>query len=448
MKTPPTVTELHYCIYARKSSEAEDRQAMSIGSQLQEMEQVATRDGLNIVDIKTESKSAKETGKRNTFAQMITDIQEGKYNAILTWAPDRLSRNAGDLGLLVGLMDAEKLVEIRTHGQTITNTPNEKFLLMILCSQAKLENDNRAKNVKRGLRAKCQMGKRPGLPPLGYKLWRDPDNYSAGSQIILDEERAPFIRKMFEYVALNDYSGRQTWEYICEEGLRTRKGKEITLSMAYRFFKDTFYYGEFEYPKGSGNWYTGTHKPIITKELYNTVQKKLLTYEKSKWGSRTFYFTKLFKCGNCGSGVCGESRVNRHRKTYVYYRCNRFGGKGKCRQKYIREEKLIESVAKLVDNKRVTEQKLNDKVLRELQKYNAMQQVMSGQKSEPMNESQYIQYVLLHGSSYEKKEFLNCLQGKLQILDGEVKYEENRKNSNMRIAPLSEVHGSSKNIDE
>jgi len=73
-----------------------------------------------------------------------------------------------DLGSLVDLMDEKKLMSIRTFGQTFSNSPNEKFLLMILCSQAKLENDNRGINVKRGLRARCERGLWPTCPPTGY----------------------------------------------------------------------------------------------------------------------------------------------------------------------------------------------------------------------------------------------------------------------------------------
>jgi len=69
---------------------------------------------------------------------------------------------------LVDLMDQNYLVEIRTYNQIFTNSPNDKFLLMILGSQAKLENDNKVINVKRGLKAKCEMGFRPCAPPLGY----------------------------------------------------------------------------------------------------------------------------------------------------------------------------------------------------------------------------------------------------------------------------------------
>ena len=75
--------------------------------------------------------------------------------AYSAWAPDRIARNAGDLGRIVDLMDQKKLVEIRTYGQKFMNTPNDKFMLMILGSQAKLENDNKVINVRRGLRARA-----------------------------------------------------------------------------------------------------------------------------------------------------------------------------------------------------------------------------------------------------------------------------------------------------
>lgn len=147
-----------YCLYARKSTEQDEKQALSIDSQINEMRQIGERLGLHIVEVKKESHSAKASGKRPVFAEMIKELSEGKYNGVLTWAPDRLSRNAGDLGSLVDLMDQGKLLHIQTYGQKFSNSPNEKFLLMILCSQAKLENDNKSINIKRGMRARCEQG--------------------------------------------------------------------------------------------------------------------------------------------------------------------------------------------------------------------------------------------------------------------------------------------------
>src|SRR5680860_156075 len=120
-----------YCLYARKSSEDDERQAMSIDSQIKEMTDMAQKEGLIIKEIRKESHSAKESGQRPVFKQLLTEIREGVFNGILTWAPDRLSRNAGDLGMLVDLMDEKKIIHIKTFTQAFSNSPSDKFLLMI-----------------------------------------------------------------------------------------------------------------------------------------------------------------------------------------------------------------------------------------------------------------------------------------------------------------------------
>ena len=216
-----------YCLYARKSSESDERQAMSIDSQIKEMQTLAQRENLSVKEIREESHSAKLSGQRPVFNQLLIDVEQGEFSGLLTWAPDRLSRNAGDLGKLVDLMDQEKLVQIKTYSQTFSNNPNEKFLLMILCSQAKLENDNRGLNVKRGLRAKCESGWRPGVAPIGYK------NVMANnriSQVILDEERAPIVKQMFERVASRGHSGRTLRIWLDRIKFRTKNDKRLALS--------------------------------------------------------------------------------------------------------------------------------------------------------------------------------------------------------------------------
>lgn len=165
---PEAPIVLKYCLYARKSSEAEEKQSLSIDAQVKEMLELATKNGINIQEIYRESHSAKDCDLRPVFNQLINDIRIGKFNTILVWHPDRLARNAGDLGALVDLLDQKKLIEIRTYSQRFTNNLNEKFLLMILGSQAKLENDNKSINVKRGLKTRAEMGLWPSVAPTGY----------------------------------------------------------------------------------------------------------------------------------------------------------------------------------------------------------------------------------------------------------------------------------------
>src|SRR3989344_3267165 len=233
-------SNINYCLYARKSSESDERQAMSIDSQIKEMIDLAKRDNISIKDVYRESHSAKDSGLRPVFNQMIANLGEGVFDGILTWAPDRLSRNAGDLGRIVDLMDRGQLKHIRTYGQTFSNTPNEKFLLMILCSQAKLENDNKGVNVKRGIRAKCEMGWRPGAAPIGYLNVKEMDKRC---HAIVDPDRGPIIKQLFEKVAYDKWSGRKLYHWLrFEINFRTKSNHHLSLSNIYIILQNTFYY--------------------------------------------------------------------------------------------------------------------------------------------------------------------------------------------------------------
>ncbi|GIK84201.1 MAG: serine recombinase [Patescibacteria group bacterium] len=334
------MTDIRYCLYARKSSESDERQAMSIDGQISEMLKIAKREKINVVETITESHSAKESGQRPEFNILLSKLYEGKFNAILTWAPDRLSRNAGDLGRIVDLMDQGKLIQIKTYSQSFTNNPNEKFLLMILCSQAKLENDNRGVNVKRGLRNKCEFGIRPGLAPIGYTNVLKANRISTVEQ---DPQRAPIIKEIFEKVAYQGYSGRMVKKWLDDIDFRTKSGCRMPLSKVYVALQNPFYYGEFQY---GDKWYKGTHKPLISKTLFEKVQIQLQVAPK-QWNKQLFPFKKICKCGSCGGSVTAEIKYRRTKanqvNTHIYYHCNRIK-KYDCKEPYITEEELIKQL--------------------------------------------------------------------------------------------------------
>ena len=398
-------TEIKYCLYARKSTEAEDKQVLSIESQVKEMTALAQRENLHIVEIKREAHSSKEVGQREVFNQMLAEIKEGKYNAILTWAPDRLSRNAGDLGSIVDLMDKKQLLEIRTYNQRFTNNPNEKFLLMILGSQAKLENDNKAINVKRGLRARCEMGFRPGVAPTGYLNEKHVDKKC---QARVDPKRAPIVKQMFERVANEQWSGRKVFRWLREIGFKTKTGKPLVLANVYLILRNPFYYGEFEYPVGSNNWYVGKHTPIISKE---------------------FAFTKLIKCGYCGSGISADEKfkklkdggVNRH----VYYFCTKARNID-CKNPAINEPSLINELTGLMDKINLDELGIKSKVEQEITRLKRFK-AMLGQKERnidiDVSSRDYAKYLLREGTLVEKRELLYFLKSKLILKDKKILFQ-------------------------
>jgi len=420
---------LRYCLYSRKSSEDDERQALSIDSQIKEMTEIAKRDGVEIEEILRESHSAKDSGQRPIFKKMIEQIEEGEFDGIITWAPDRLSRNAGDLGSLVDLMDRGKLKCIRTHGQTFTDNPNEKFLLMILCSQAKLENDNRGINVKRGQRTRAQMGYRPCLPPLGYLTERKAGE--SRSSTVVDSIRGPVITEMFEQVAYRGASGRTLFHWLVDEkGFRTRKDKKPSLSMLYRMLRNPFYIGKFEYPKGSGKWYRGDYEPLVNKDLFEEVQKLLdmnMSHNKS-WGSKDFAFVRMMTCGSCKSGVTAEEKFKKLKngsvKRYVYYRCTHSKDL-KCKEPSIREDVLIEQLLGMLDNLDMNPSGMRMNLKEELERYSKMSDVLGldvdiKKKLKEIDGKKYMEYVLREGSSEEKRTLLENVKNVLILESGNI----------------------------
>lgn len=418
---PPLETELKYCLYARKSTESDERQVQSIDSQVKEMLQIAERENLEIVDIRRESKSAKDSGNRPIFKELLKDIVEEKFNAILTWAPDRLSRNAGDLGSLVDLMDEKKLMSIRTFGQTFSNSPNEKFLLMILCSQAKLENDNRGINVKRGLRARCEKGLWPTCPPTGYFKEKQIDHKG---QCLIDPDRGHVIRQMFEKVAYEKWSGRKLYNWLrFDLNFRTALGKKhLSLGNIYRLLENTFYYGPFEYPRGSGNWYQGKHEPLITKELFDLVQDQMKNSQLVRRENIEFAFTKIMTCGLCGSGISATEKFKKLKNggynRHIYYGCTKAKDKN-CKSGYISEEDLIKQLQKQIDKLDFKKLPVQDKIEGEIKRFKKFQMMATGKNQNidvsDVDVKNYIKFLLKEGDDQEKRELLTCLNGEILL---------------------------------
>lgn len=429
------MADIKYCLYARKSSESDERQTMSIDSQIKEMRELAEREGLLITETRQESHSAKESGNRPVFVSLLEDIKKQEFNGILTWAPDRLSRNAGDLGSLVDLMDQGKLEEIRTPSQVFRNTPNEKFLLMILCSQAKLENDNKGVNVKRGLRAKCEMGIRPSKAPLGY-LNVTKDRHI--SEIIIDPERGKFVTEMFHRVAEKGHSGRTIQRWLERIGFETKNGNKLALSKVYSTLKNPFYYGEFEF---GGEWYKGIHEPLITKEIYDKAQKQLLVPPKS-WNKKKFPFKSLCVCGSCGSGVTAEVK---HKKLkygkyakYIYYHCCKSIDYD-CDEPYITEDDLIKQLIAHINagNVRIIKTRIAKKLKQDIEKFHNLrsvvlkQEYLSGNLDELENSAikdddeemakDYLKHILKNGTADERQEALSMIKTRFILTKRELK---------------------------
>ncbi len=422
-QTPATRDEpkIKYILYARKSTEQDEKQALSIESQVKEMLAIAERENLEIVEIRREAHSAKDSGQRPVFKEILEDIRRERFNGIIVWHPDRLSRNAGDLGSLVDLMDQKLLVQIRTYGQTFTNNPSEKFLLMILCSQAKLENDNKSINVKRGLKTRVEMGLWPAPAPTGYLKEKRLDRKC---ETLIDPDRAPVIKKMFEKVAYEKWSGRKIYNWLkFDLNFKTVTGnKNLTLGNIYLILQNHFYYGIFEYPKNSGNWYTGKQEPIITKELFDQVQLQLKGNTLKTRQEKEFAFTKLMVCGLCGSGITADEKYKKLKNgkvnTHIYYGCTKVRDRN-CQCGYINETDLILQFERLIEEINIDEIGIKQKIKSEVERFKKFQRALLGKNEEikvdQIDIRNFAKFILHEGENFEKRELLGCLKSKIKL---------------------------------
>jgi DNA invertase Pin-like site-specific DNA recombinase len=119
---------MRYALYARKSSEDSSKQVQSIENQIQVLKEKAEKEGLKIVKIYQESKSAKQPYKREQFIKMIKDLQDGVIEGIITWKLDRLSRNPIDGGTVQHFLLEGIIKEIVTYEKTYY--PNDNSIMM------------------------------------------------------------------------------------------------------------------------------------------------------------------------------------------------------------------------------------------------------------------------------------------------------------------------------
>jgi site-specific DNA recombinase len=148
----------NYIIYARKSTESEDRQVLSIDSQVKELKALAQSLGLEIGEILSEAQSAKAPG-REVFSRLMKRAYQGQVKGIISWKLDRLARNPLDGGNLIWALEEKKIEEIVTPQRTFSNTGNDKFWMQLEFGMAKKYVDDLSDNVKRGNRAKLELGR-------------------------------------------------------------------------------------------------------------------------------------------------------------------------------------------------------------------------------------------------------------------------------------------------
>lgn len=333
--------KIRYFLYARKSSESEDRQVQSIDDQKNRLEKLAKDLGLSIKEIFVEAKSAKKPNNRPVFDEMLQRIENGEAEGILCWQINRLSRNPIDSGKLSWLLQQGILQAIQTIDREYL--PDDNVLLFSV--ESGVANQfilDLSKNTRRGMLSKLEKGWQTGVAPMGYL------NDKENKIIIKDPERFNLVRKMWDLMLTGSYTPPKILDIANKEwGFLTRKtkrmgGTPLARSSVYKIFTNIFYTGIIE---SNGVQYKGQHEKMITLDEYDRVQILLGRKGKPRPKVHEFAFTGSIRCGVCGCLYTAETKKKLlstgEIREYTYYHCTRKSTKINCNQrKNIKEEDL------------------------------------------------------------------------------------------------------------
>ena len=261
-QTASNINTQKFFLYARKSTDVEDKQMRSIPDQIAELREFASREGLSVIEEMIEKQSAKIPG-RPVFNSMIERIEKGDCDGILAWHPDRLARNSIDGGKIIYLVDRGLIKSLKFPQFWFDPTPQGKFMLTIAFGQSKYFVDSLSENTKRGLRQKVKRGEMPGLAPIGYRNILTNDRRKI---IVIDKRKSIIVKKAFEMFATGICRILDIRDFLAQNSILTRGGKKWPIDQVTRhILTNVFYYGHFTF---KGEIHEGVHEPIISKKLF------------------------------------------------------------------------------------------------------------------------------------------------------------------------------------
>jgi DNA invertase Pin-like site-specific DNA recombinase len=332
-----------FFLYARKSTDVEDKQVLSVEAQLTELREYAKLEGIEISAELVEKQSAKVPG-RPIFNKLLNDIE--KFGgSILAWHPDRLARNSVDGGRVIYLLDISGLASLKFPTFWCDSTSQGKFMLNMAFGQSKYYVDSLSENTKRGLRQKVRNGDFPSQAPVGYI------NDSRTKSIVVDKKKSRVIRLAFEKYVKGGERLEDIANFLAKNGISSRSGKSMSKSRATFILSNPFYIGLFKY---GGERHVGRYEPIISKKLFDEAQEmlKLRGQPERKAKNEPQPFCGLISCASCGMMITGEHKLKRQKNgnvhEYTYYRCTKKRKDFHCSESAVREKEMDSQLSSLI----------------------------------------------------------------------------------------------------
>src|SRR3989339_1010087 len=364
-------------IFCRVSSKEQEETGYSLPAQEKYLKEYCYKKELAIDKVFKISESASGEKQRDKFGEMLKYVKDKKLKIIVCEKADRLTRNFKDMVAVDGWLRqaGERKVHLVKdilimHKET---RAHDNFVWDMKVAVARFYTNNLSEEVKKGKKEKIAQGLLPNKPPVGYKTVGE-----KGHKIILiEEEKAVMVKKMFELYASGNYSIKRLTLTMFEEGLRSYHGVKLVKSRVHRLLREPFYTGKMRW---NGQIYDGKHEPIITQELYDKVQNMLTGKTTPKLTRHDYLFNRLCRCATCGGLTTWESQ----RGGLVYGHCNHYRD---CTQEtWVREEKVEEQIIDGFDKLVIRNQRIAEWIKKALKESHADETVYHSTTIEELNQ--------------------------------------------------------------
>lgn len=350
------MSDKRYIAWARVSSARQKDEGWSLDQQEERLREYATRTGGEIVKTYVVTETASKHAERKTFREMLDYARANakRIDGLLVMKIDRAARNMRDFVALETL-EEECGIKLVSVTQPTEHTPAGRMMRRTFATFASYFTDQLSADVKQSMRRRAEAGLFVTLAPYGYRNVRD----AGGRRIVaVDPIEAEAVRRIFHLYAYENHTLDSLRTALIAGGVDYKASQpQWVRSKLYELLIDRSYIGEVDH---LGQWYPGTHTPLIDRPTFDRVQALL--------GRRAYrchsmlYAGSLVTCGHCGRPITGEAKTKRTRageRTYTYYRCSRYNAAGHPRVR-LAESQLDAQVLAEFDRLRVCDDELRD----------------------------------------------------------------------------------------
>lgn len=289
------MTTIRAAIYLRQSLD-QTGDGLAVERQREDCERIARERGWNVVEVYTDNSisASKKTVKRPAYDRLLSDFGSGRFDALICYDLDRLTRQPRQLEDWIEAAETRGLRLVTANGEADLTTDGGRTFARIKAAVARGEVERKSARQIRALQQRAEKGR----PPSGVRL----TGYTLAGDVIPAE--AAIVRQVFDVFHAGEPL-RRVALMLDESGTPTRSGARWNPSTVRTMLTNPRYAGRAVY-RGKANGVEGQWAAIVDGDVFDAVQARLNDPRRitNRHGTeRKHLGSGLYLCGVCGDPV-------------------------------------------------------------------------------------------------------------------------------------------------